>query len=108
MRRFLIVVGAILSSFLPVVTLYAASSGSASVKLSVVASFDVMAEFARAVGGDKVEVTTLTPAGTEPHEFEPKAQDMVTLSKAAVFVYNLIRETGYCPSTETSWLKEPL
>jgi zinc transport system substrate-binding protein len=69
-------------------TLYAAPSGTGSGKVTVVASFDAMAEFARAVGGDRVEVKTLTPAGVEPHEFEPKAQDMMTLSKAAVFVYN--------------------
>ena len=63
-------------------------SAAAQAKVQVVASFDAMAEFARAVGGDKVEVITMTPAGTEPHDFEPKAADMVTLSKAQVFVYN--------------------
>jgi zinc transport system substrate-binding protein len=88
MRKGLLITGALLSSFLSVVALYAASAGAGNGKITVVASFDAMAEFVRAVGGDKVEVKTLTPAGVEPHEFEPKAQDMVTLSKAAVFVYN--------------------
>jgi len=67
------------------------ASGQAEVssgKLSVLASFDALAEFARAVGGDKVDVKTLTPAGMEPHEFEPKANDMMRLSKASVFIYN--------------------
>ncbi len=64
-------------------------------RLSVVASFDAMAEFAKAVGGDKVEVTTLIPPGIEPHDFEPKAQDMATLSKAAVFVYNGLGMEGW-------------
>lgn len=63
-------------------------TGSVQGRLSVVASFDAMAEFSKAVGGDHVQVHTLTPAGIEPHEFEPKAQDMAILSKAAVFVYN--------------------
>jgi len=88
MKMGFMIAGALIGSFLSVAPLYAASSRAASGKLSVVASFDAIAEFARAVGGDKVEVLTLTPAGTEPHEFEPKAQDMVTLSKAALFVYN--------------------
>jgi zinc transport system substrate-binding protein len=88
MRRTLVLTGLLFSSFLSTASLHAASATSASGKLTVVASFDAIAEFARAVGGDKVEVITLTPAGMEPHEFEPKAQDMVTLSKAAVFVYN--------------------
>jgi zinc transport system substrate-binding protein len=56
------------------------------IKVSV--SFDAMAEFAKAVGKDKVEVTTIIPAGTEPHDFEPKAQDMASLGTASLFVYN--------------------
>lgn len=88
MQKRLVFIGVTISSFLAVASLAAAPAIASGGKLSVVASFDAMAEFARAVGGDKVEVTTLTPAGVEPHEFEPKAQDMVTLSKASVFVYN--------------------
>lgn len=65
-----------------------AKQAAAPAKVQVVASFDAMAEFARAVGGDKVDVITTTPAGTEPHDFEPKAADMVTLSQAQVFIYN--------------------
>jgi zinc transport system substrate-binding protein len=57
-------------------------------QLKVSVSFDAMAEFAKAVGKDKVEVTTIIPVGTEPHDFEPKAQDMASLGKAALFVYN--------------------
>ncbi|HBQ46092.1 MAG TPA: ABC transporter substrate-binding protein, partial [Ruminococcaceae bacterium] len=33
-------------------------------------------------------VTTIIPNGTEPHDFEPKAQDLVSLGKAKVFVYS--------------------
>jgi zinc transport system substrate-binding protein len=57
-------------------------------KLNVVTSFNAMTEFSKAVGGDKVEVTTIIPDGAEPHEFEPKANDLVSLSQADVFVYN--------------------
>jgi zinc transport system substrate-binding protein len=69
-------------------TAYAGGQKDKSGKLSVVTSFDAMTELTKAVGGDKVTITTLTPAGVEPHEFEPKAQDMKTISKASVFVYN--------------------
>jgi zinc transport system substrate-binding protein len=88
MKKSLLLAVAAVSSFLLVAVLGCARPGIVNGKLSVVASFDAMAEFAKAVGGDKVEVTTLTPAGMEPHDFEPKAQDMATLAKAAVFVYN--------------------
>ena len=57
-------------------------------KLSVCASFYPMYDFARKIGGGKVLVTNMVPAGTEPHDWEPAASDIVTLEKADVFVYN--------------------
>lgn len=57
-------------------------------KLAVSVTFNAMAEFALAVGQDKVDVTTIIPAGTEPHDFEPKAADITGISKASVFIYN--------------------
>ena len=59
-----------------------------SSKLQVSVTFDAMKEFVKAVGQDKVEISTIIPDGTEPHDFEPKAQDLVGLSTAQVFVYN--------------------
>lgn len=57
-------------------------------KLKVLVTFNAMREFASAVGGDKVEVETMIPDGTEPHDFEPKVKDLESLSNARVFVYN--------------------
>lgn len=57
-------------------------------KLKVVVSFNAMKEFVQAVGKDKVEVFTLIPGGTEPHDFQPTTKDMKRLHKANVFVYN--------------------
>ncbi len=57
-------------------------------KLKISVTFNAMKEFAEAVGGDKVEISTIIPDGTEPHDFEPKAQDLVGLSTAKVFVYS--------------------
>lgn len=45
----------------------AASEGS----LRVIASFYPMYDFAQKIGGDKVTVTNMVPAGTEPHDWEP-------------------------------------
>lgn len=64
------------------------SSAQDTGKLLVSVTFDAMKEFVEAVGQDKVEISTIIPAGTEPHDFEPKAQDLVGLSTAQVFVYN--------------------
>ncbi len=59
-----------------------------SSKLQVVATFYPLAEFAHQVGQDLVEVKNLTPAGTEPHDFDPAPQDLVALQGAKVFIYN--------------------
>lgn len=65
---------------------------SASDKLQVAASFYPMAEFARNVGGDRVEVFALVPDGAEAHDWEPSPADLSRLGKAQVFVYNGIVE----------------
>ncbi len=64
------------------------TTDQASEKVKVSVTFDALSEFVEAVGGDEVEVSTIIPVGTEPHDFEPKAQDLVGLSSAQVFVYN--------------------
>lgn len=62
--------------------------GLASEKLSVVASFYPMYDFALKIGGDRVTVETLVPPGAEPHDWEPSPPDIVRLENADVFVYN--------------------
>lgn len=64
------------------------SAAGSSEKLKVSVSFNAIKEFAEAVGKDKVEISTIIPDGMEPHDFEPKAQDLVALSSADVFIYN--------------------
>lgn len=59
-----------------------------SSKLKVTTSFYPMFDFASKVGGDKVEITNMTPAGTEPHDWEPSAKDIEQLEKSDVFIYN--------------------
>ena len=61
-------------------------AGSGRIQVSV--TFNALKEFTEAVGGDKVEISTIIPDGTEPHDFEPKAQDLAALSTAQIFVYN--------------------
>jgi zinc transport system substrate-binding protein len=65
-----------------------ASLSNSSTKIRVVVSFNAMAEFAQAVGKDKVDIQTIIPDGTEPHDYEPTAMDLKGLSNAKVFIYN--------------------
>lgn len=64
------------------------SSVSDSGKLKVMASFYPVYDFAVKIGGDKVEVTDMVPAGTEPHDWEPGTSDIKRLENADVFVYS--------------------
>ncbi|BCJ98247.1 metal ABC transporter substrate-binding protein [Anaerocolumna chitinilytica] len=57
-------------------------------KLKVVTSFYAMYDFAEKIGGDKVSVINMVPAGIEPHDWEPAASDITNLEKAQVFIYN--------------------
>jgi zinc transport system substrate-binding protein len=53
----------------------------------VVASFYPIAEAASRVGGDRVEVINLTPAGTEPHDLELTPDQVDQLEDADVVFY---------------------
>ncbi len=64
-------------------------------RIKVSVTFDAMKEFVEAVGKDKVEISTIIPAGTEAHDFEPKAQDLAGISAAQVFVYNGLGMEGW-------------
>lgn len=56
-------------------------------KLSVVTTLFPLYDFAREVGGERVEVTLLLPPGVEAHSFEPTPRDMTKIGSADVFVY---------------------
>ncbi len=80
----------LLSGLLSAVVLMLVSvvpSASADQKLKVVATIFPLYDFAREVGGDKVDLSMLLPPGVEAHTFEPKPQDIVRLNKADVFLY---------------------
>ncbi len=60
-------------------------AGSASAEtLNVVASFTVLADVVKHVGGDHVKVSSLVGPNGDPHEFEPSPADAKTLNAAKV------------------------
>lgn len=63
-----------------------AATGPHTVK--VVASFYPLYDFAKNVGGNKVNVTSMVPIGVEPHDWEPTTRQIQDLLSADVFVYN--------------------
>src|SRR5688572_29230534 len=57
-------------------------------KITVVASFYPLYEFASRVVGDRAEVSSLVPAGVEPHDWEPTVEDVSRGRAADVLVIN--------------------
>ena len=57
-------------------------------RLHVVATTTVTADFARAVGGDEVEVYDIVKPGVDPHDFDPSPADIDALARADVVVTN--------------------
>lgn len=67
-------------------------------KLSVLTTFYPLYEFSREVGGDVADVRNVTPAGAEPHDFEPSPQLLIDAQKADVLIYN---GAGFEPWVDT-------
>ncbi|WP_342536185.1 zinc ABC transporter substrate-binding protein [Sporosarcina sp. FSL K6-3508] len=63
-------------------------------KLKVVTSFTIIADMAREIGGDLVEVYNLVPTGTDPHEYEPLPDDIKAATDADVLFYNGLNLEG--------------
>lgn len=57
-------------------------------KLRVVATTSLVADIARRVGGEAIELTTLMPLGVDPHSYAPTPQDLRALSDAHVILIN--------------------
>ncbi|MCL1975121.1 MAG: metal ABC transporter substrate-binding protein [Firmicutes bacterium] len=56
-------------------------------KISVVATIFPLYDFARAVAGDKVELSILLKAGAEIHSFEPTPADIIKIQNADLLLY---------------------
>lgn len=63
-------------------------------KLKVVTSFTIIADMAREIGGEDIEVYNLVPTGTDPHEYEPLPNDIKAATDADVLFYNGLNLEG--------------
>ena len=57
-------------------------------KLQVISSFNPLHEFSQNVGGEKVDVFLLVPAGVEPHDWEPTIKDVQRMQRSDLIVIN--------------------
>lgn len=73
----------------PAILLFSASGLRAQDSpLQVIATTTLIADVARNVGGDLVEVTSLVPADSDVHAFEPAPTDAARLSDADIVLVN--------------------
>ncbi|VVA43981.1 High-affinity zinc uptake system binding-protein ZnuA [Candidatus Roizmanbacteria bacterium] len=56
--------------------------------VQVVTSFYPLYFFASEIGGGKADVRNITPAGAEPHDYEPTTQDIVSIEKSKLLILN--------------------
>lgn len=64
-------------------------------KLQVASLSTVLSDFAKQVGGDRVEVVEIVKAGDDPHLFEPGPGDVKKISKAKLVLANGLGFEGY-------------
>ncbi len=57
-------------------------------KLQVTASFYPLYFFSTQIAGEYADVYNITPAGAEPHDYEPTARDMALIEKADLVIVN--------------------
>ncbi len=69
----------------------------AAIAFPVVASFSILADFARMVGRDRVTVSSLVAPGGDVHEFEPAPAQAQQLSEAVALVSNGLGLEAWLP-----------
>jgi len=84
--------------FLPLFALLLiASPLQAAERLNVVASFSILGDFVRNVGGDRVSVTTLVGVDSDVHVYTPAPSDAKRIADAKFVVVNGLGLEGWLP-----------
>lgn len=68
--------------------------------LRVVASFSILADMVRSIGGEQVQVLSLVGPETDAHSFEPRPNDIKTLAQAQVLVINGLGFEAWLPGLQ--------
>jgi zinc/manganese transport system substrate-binding protein len=74
-----------------------ATQARAQEKLPVVASFSILADFVREVGGERVAVTSLVGPNGDAHVYSPSPSDAKTVAAAKLIVVNGLKFEGWLP-----------
>jgi len=77
--------------------LLVASPLRAAERLHVVASFSILGDFVRTVGGDRVNVTTLVGPDSDVHVYTPAPSDAKRIADAKLVIVNGLGLEGWLP-----------
>jgi zinc/manganese transport system substrate-binding protein len=83
------------SAFVALVLLLWHAPAVAQEKLKVVATFSILADFVKNVGGDRVVVSALVGPNSDAHVYQPSPGDAKTLADARVVVTNGLGFEGW-------------
>jgi zinc/manganese transport system substrate-binding protein len=72
----------------PLAAAVLSTASYAADKIPVVASFSILGDLVRVVGGDRVNVSTLVGPNEDAHAFEPKPADAKSIVQSRLFVVN--------------------
>jgi zinc/manganese transport system substrate-binding protein len=84
------------------VLLGTAGATQAADKVKAVASFSILGDMVKNVGGDRVEVTTLVGPNGDAHVFSPTPADAKTLAGADIFFVNGLGFEGWMERLENA------
>ena len=78
------------------------ASADAADKIKAVASFSILGDMAKQVGGDRIELATLVGPDGDAHVFEPTPSDAKTLAGAQILFMNGLGFEGWMERLEKS------
>jgi zinc/manganese transport system substrate-binding protein len=86
-----------LFGFICLVLIAAAVPARAQERLKTVASFSILGDFVRNVGGDRVSITTLVGPGSDAHVYSPTPADAKKIADARLIFINGLGFEGWLP-----------
>ncbi|MCL2505170.1 MAG: zinc ABC transporter substrate-binding protein [Alphaproteobacteria bacterium] len=57
-------------------------------KIKIITSFDILADIAKNIAGDKASIESIVPKGTDPHAYQPTASDAKKIADADIIIIN--------------------